>query len=145
VQRCIDEALGLSLREEKSDRAKALAVQAVNLAGDNPRLVAVGQLAAGWAEIMREDTRLGARFIRKALEGLEPTRVTNDILLWTARSHQQESRPREALELLDWWLTRLDPEVHAHLVRPVVTRKRELEKPAQPTPPVLLLEELLKR
>jgi len=148
VQRCLQESLTVSFSATERDRSKALAVQAADMAGDNPRLLAAAQVGAAWAEVMRGERRLGSRFLRKALEGLEPTVTTNQLLIWLVRSHLRDSKPGAALESLDWWQGRLDSEVHAHLVRPLTALRTEVEAARAPTPaepPVINLDDLMKR
>lgn len=148
VQRCLQEALAVSFNPTERDRSKALAVQAVSMAGDNPRLLAAAHVGAAWAEVMRGERRLGSSFLRKALEGLEPTNTTNQLLIWLVRGHLRDAKTGEALKSLDWWLERLDKEVHAHLVRPLTALRTEVEAARAPTPsepPVLNLEDLMKR
>ena len=150
VQSCVDQAVTASFSADVKERAraKALAVQAVNLAGDNARLVAAANLAAGWAEWMRGERRLGLRFVRKAVEGLEPSKETNALVLWLARSHKEAKGIDEGLEILNGWISRLDTEVHAHLLRPLKALRREMETaqaPATRQSPVINLQDLIKR
>ncbi|MEC9072761.1 MAG: hypothetical protein VX938_10295 [Myxococcota bacterium] len=148
VQRCVDQAVVASFDVKEKDRSKALAVQAADMAGDNVGLAAAAHLAAGWAELRRGEQELGLRFVRKALDGLQPSKATNALALWVARTHHQASRGDEALEILKAWSARLDPEVHAHLMRPVKMLRKQVESfqvPVGGQPPSIDLEDLIKR
>ena len=103
VQVYVDKVLNDSASKESQTRAKALAVQAVDEAGDNERLIAAAHMAAAIAEWRRGEARLSAKYVKRAASGMETTRVLHELLLTTARFRASDGDGKQANELLVWW------------------------------------------